>query len=128
MNIFDTPRYQSNPSDLFFDHFVLDVIGALPAGTSERLDAALETSSGGWRQKTKEIVNLSDTIEIAILDLWYRNSEVLRDRGEIYEPYHFAVNFVDNYFADESQVDQWHGNALAAARERVRLAKARAEV
>ena len=128
MNVFDTPRYKENPSDFFFDHFVMDVIGALPAGMSENLDSFLETTDGGWRRRTKEIVNLSDTIEIAILDLWYRNSAILRARGERYDPYHFAVNFVDNYFADDSQIDQWPGNALAAAKERIRLAMAGAEV
>jgi hypothetical protein len=126
MNIFENPRYKSNPSDLFFDHLVLDVIGHLPTEMLGRLDAALETSAGGWRHKTKEIVNLSDTIEIAILDLWYRNSAILATRGETYEPYQFAVDFVDNYFADDSQIDQWHGNALAAAKERIRLARAEA--
>ncbi|WP_207780944.1 hypothetical protein, partial [Cognatiluteimonas telluris] len=126
MNIFEYPRYQSNSSDLFFDHFVLDVIGHLPLSMSGRLDAALETTDGNWRQKTKELVNLSATIEIAILDLWYRNSAILAARGESYEPYHFAVNFVDNYFADDSQIDQWHGNSLEAAKERIRLARAEA--
>lgn len=123
MNIFDIPRYKENPSDIFFDHFVMDVIGMLPPGMSEKLDAALSTSEGNWRQKTKETVNLSDTIEIAILDLWYRNSAVLEARGEFYDPYHFAVNFVDAYFADDSQVDVWPGNSLEAAQRRVREAQ-----
>jgi hypothetical protein len=123
MSIFDIPRYKENPSDIFFDHFVMDVIGMLPPEMSDKLDTALSTSGGNWRQKTKELINLSGTIEIAILDLWYRNSAALEARGELYDPYHFAVNFVDAYFADDSQVDVWPGNALEAAKSRIREAQ-----
>ena len=125
MSIFDTPRYKENPSDIFFDHFVMDVIGLLPPGMSENLDAAISTSGGAWRHKTKQLINLSDTIEIAILDLWYRNSAILESRGELYDPYHFAVNFVDAYFAENSQVDQWPGNALEVAKSHIREAQQR---
>ena len=113
-------RYQENPIYYFFEGFVMATIGHLSEEMEDKYNRLLDTKGQLWKQKVKEMINLSETIEIAILDLWYRNYEILRNRGEDYEPHHYAINFVDNYFTEDSLVDVWNGNALNEAKERIR--------
>jgi hypothetical protein len=72
-----------------------------------------------WRATTKVNLTLSDTIEIAILDLWYRNREIARAQGVELDPRSFSVHFVDYYYKDDSKVDQWGPGALEDAKVRI---------
>jgi hypothetical protein len=112
-------RYEENPVYYFFDGFVVATIGELPQSMEDKYNSLLNTEGDTWKSKVKEMLNLSETIEIAILDLWYRNSEILSKRGEVYEPVHFAINFVENYYKENSQIDVWEGNALDLAKQRI---------
>ncbi|MDJ0652933.1 MAG: hypothetical protein QNJ40_02185 [Xanthomonadales bacterium] len=76
--------------------------------------------SGTWKQFVSDSLNLSDTIEVAIWDLWIRNSQNARKDGWSYHPWHFAQNFLDNYFAEGSEVDVWVGDALESAKSRIK--------
>ena len=78
-----------------------------------------EAHGGDWQQYVVKTSHLSDTIEVAIWDLWIRNSANARAKGWEYHPWHYAQNFADNFFAEGSRVDVWEGNALKEARKRI---------
>jgi hypothetical protein len=65
------------------------------------------------------MLNLSETIDIAILDLWHRNRQQALDQGWDYHPWHYAQNFRTNYAAEGSRVDVWEGDALVQAKARI---------
>ncbi len=116
-SIFEIPRYKENPIYLFFEAYILDTIGKRPPEMDlDDMDVAgmfdLKEPMG-WKDAVKVVLNLSDTIDTAILDLWYRN------RKHYDDPRHFAINFVDEYYRDNSLVDVWPPGALDAAKERI---------
>ena len=121
------PYYRcERPADLLFEFYIVDVIGALPRSTDQAIVAflaqlpALRTStSGDWRRWVRETFRLSSTIDVAILDLWYRNSANASTDGSSYHPWHYAKDFTQKYFAEGSRIDVWEGNALEEARKRV---------
>lgn len=121
----DSKEY--SPTDIFFENFILDTIGHLPKEKSEQirqidLASIFKTDSTDWKEITKEVLHLSDTVEIAILDLWYKNQSVLKVQGEEYQPLDFAKDFISNYFKEDSQVDIWEGDNLEQAKERIKQA------
>jgi hypothetical protein len=118
-------RYIDNPVFIFFENFILDTIGYLPKEKIEiikQMDLAsvFKTEQKDWKEIVKEVLGLSDTIEIAILDLWYKNKAILKEQGMDYEPVQYAKDFVDNYLKEGSLVDVWEGDNLAQAKERIK--------
>jgi hypothetical protein len=116
------------PIDALFATYVLDVIGHLTPekdrgveSMAPELQRALRTTASTWRGIVAEALHLSDTIDVAILDLWYRNSDIVRDRGDSLAPEVYARMFVEQYSKEGSQVDVWEGNALERAKERIAL-------
>jgi len=121
-SIFDDPRYRENPVYLFFEDFVLDVIGKLPPEKQQRMEGMdlkriFKTEASEWHAALRETLALSATIDIAILDLWIRNRHLYPDDMKGY--YAFAQDFTDHFMADGSKVDVWPEGALEAARERI---------
>lgn len=117
-------RYRRSPINIFFEALILDVLGKLPrereaAIESMKLQQVLGTTAVTWREAVRETLSLSNTIDIAILDLWYVNSEAARKSGVDYEPEHFARDFADKYFEEGSRVDVWPGDALQQAKFRI---------
>lgn len=118
---------EDRPIELFFEFFVVDVLEALPAATSKAVSefaAQFPTafnSAPDWRAGVKEALNLSQTIEVAILDLWYINRKKAVLDGWSYHPWHYAMNFVEKYFEEGSKVDVWEGDALELAKSRIAL-------
>jgi len=118
------PYYdEERPLDLFFELLIIDVLGYLPEQTKSVIEefskehpTFFESANGNWREYVIKTLELSNTIDIAILDLWYRNSNNAKNSGWEYHPWHYAMNFIDNYFADDSKVDVWEGNALEEAK------------
>lgn len=81
------------------------------------------TKASEWRSVIEETLHLSDTIDIAILDLWYRNREHFKtDAGE-YDPVWFSQILTDEYMKDGSQVDVWSEGSLESAKERIKHAQ-----
>jgi hypothetical protein len=118
---------EERPLDLFFELFIIDVTGNLPQKTKEIINQFsqkhpkfFEETKGNWLEFVKLKLNLSNTIEVAILDLWYRNSENAKKAGWVYHPWHYAMNFSENYLAEGSKIDIWEGNQLEMAKERIR--------
>ncbi|MDB4950724.1 MAG: hypothetical protein JWM27_3373 [Gemmatimonadetes bacterium] len=119
-------RNAGKPVNLLLESYVLDLIGHLPADKSEglaqmapKLRQALSTQAREWRGMLRETLHLSDTFEVAVLDLWIRNGEIAATAGSLLDPEDFAEMFVEQYSVDGSRVDVWPGNSLALARERI---------
>ncbi|HSQ18498.1 MAG TPA: hypothetical protein VLM83_12415 [Anaerolineales bacterium] len=117
---------QKRPLNFFFEMYIVNVIERLPQETiaaladfSARHPTFFAAHGGDWRQYLVKESRLSDTIDIAIWDLWIRNSVNARRDGWEYHPWHYAQNFVENYLAEGSKVDVWEGNALEEAKKRI---------
>ncbi len=124
MSFLEIPRYRASPVDFFFEQYILDVLGELPVATSHKIQAMdlkkiFKTRSNDWRQSVREVLHLSETIDIAILDLWYRNQDIARAKMVKYAPQQFAMDFVDEYMKEGSRVDVWAPGALVAAKARI---------
>ena len=121
------PYYRDHrPLDYFFELYIVDVIHELPEATSLAIEefstkypTFFEKYNGDWRKYVVEESHLSETIEIAIWDLWIRNSANAKREGWEYHPWHYAQNFAANYLAENSQVDVWKGDALDKAKQRI---------
>lgn len=124
MSFLENPRYRASPVDFFFEQYILDVLGELPVARSREIQAMnlqqiFKTRSNDWHHSVREVLHLSDTIDIAILDLWYRNQDIARAQKTKYAPQQFAMDFVDEYMKEGSRVDVWAPGALDAAKARI---------
>jgi hypothetical protein len=133
MKFLENPRYKANPVDFFFENYILDVVGQLASDKAQAIQAMnlqkiFKTKSNEWRESVRETLHLSNTIDIAILDLWYRNQEIALAQGTSYSAPQFAMNFVDEYMKDGSRVDVWPPGALAAAEKRISNQQAKASL
>ena len=113
------------PIDTFFQLFILDTIQKLPAEKKEilkkiDLDKVFSTDFNDWKKTIKKVLNLSDTIEIAIKDLWLRNSEIAKNDGTELNSDRFADLFIENYYIENSKVDIWESESdLNSAKKRI---------
>jgi len=117
-------RYSDSPMDLFFESLILDTIGVLPSEKNTEFNAlnlheTFKVDPMDWKLITKKVLDLSDTIEIAILDLWIRNRDIATGQNIKYEPSQFAIGFVENYYKEDSKVDVWEGDNLEQAKRRI---------
>ena len=124
--VLDQPRYKENPIYLFFEELILDVLGRVSAERSAsiqemNLQKIFSTQASEWKAVIRETLHLSETFEIAVLDLWIRNREHYEETAEGYHA--FAQDFADKYMVDDSKVDVWPDGALAVAKERIQKFK-----
>jgi hypothetical protein len=117
--LLEHPRYRDNPVYYFVERLVIDTIERLPVELQDEIAETIRTDRDGWRGKVKELATLSDTFEVAVLDLWYRNAAIVTEQGDTLSVHDFALLFVDNYFLDDSQIDVWGPGALEAAKSRI---------
>lgn len=124
-------HHQKRWLDLFFEFLVLDVIGQLPTATQEAIAAMIAKHSvffadtaGDWRTGTRKALHLSETIDTAILDLWFGKSAEASAGGWLYHPWSFARDFHQQFLADGSRVDVWEGDAFDLAKARIAVAQA----
>ena len=87
------------------------------------LAARFKTEPKDWRLVIKQVLNLSDTIEIAILDLWYTHQELAKLQRIEYHSNQFAMEFVDNFLKEDGRIDIWPGDSLIRAKERIQRLK-----
>lgn len=65
------------------------------------------------------MLQLSNTIEVAIQNSWVSRLSENGDSDENLDADVFAKEFADQYFAQDSQVDVWAEGALEQAKERI---------
>src|SRR6185436_12476260 len=116
----ENSRNAENPMRTLFANFVLATIDMLPREKFEilaslNLAARFNIEPKDWRLVIKQVLHLSDTIEIAILDLWYTNQDIAALRNTKYHPNQFAIDFVENYFKEDSLIDIWTDDSLKRA-------------
>ncbi|MFK8038926.1 MAG: hypothetical protein AB8B74_11585 [Crocinitomicaceae bacterium] len=111
--------------DIFFKAFILDTLKQLPTEKNEliknmNLDKVFSTDFNDWKKTIKKVLNLSDKMEIAIIDLWLRNSEISRNSGTELTADQFADLFIENYYTENSKVDVWESESdLNNAKKRI---------
>lgn len=121
-------RYKVAPIKRFVDTYVLDVVGALSPEASSAmghvdLQRIFNTMAADWRGALRETLDLSETFDIAILDLWYRWVDATAAEGRTPSPQEFAAGFTDNYFVEGSKIDVWTPESLEAAKARIASAR-----
>ena len=114
----DDPRYRENPIYLFLELYVVSVLGRLPEEESDWVDSlnlheVFETEATEWREVVEEVLDLSDTIDVAIWHSWVRNEGNYYDTYDGYAAY--AQDFTDDYMEDDSDVDVWTKASYADA-------------
>ena len=120
------PYYRAErPLDFFFEMFVCSVLDQMPAPTVAALKSFEAKHSGifggrPWERFVRETLHLSETIDVAIWDLWLRNLHAYRDSDGRYQVREYARDFLENYVQDGSRVDVWTPETLADAKTRIR--------
>ncbi|APY06848.1 hypothetical protein BWZ20_00600 [Winogradskyella sp. J14-2] len=111
--------------NVFFKAFILDTLKELPTEKSDlignmNLDNVFSTDFNDWKKTIKKVLNLSDTIEIAIKDLWLRNSEIAKNDGTELNADKFSDLFIENYYVENSKVVIWESESdLNNAKKRI---------
>jgi len=118
-SILEHPRYKENLSDFFFEMLIVDTIAPLDPEAIAWVAEILKCGADSWRAKVRARLTLADTIDVAILDLWYRNREIAQTQGIDLDVQSFSIHFVDNYYKEESAVDHWGPGALEDAKARI---------
>ena len=114
-------RSSEKPMGRLLAFLVMDILEALPDEQDARLESmnlyqAFGLPPCNWRQAVISALHLQETFPIAVLDLWYKNSDIALAKGQSYPAQEFALNFVDKYNAEDSKVDYWPPGSLEQAR------------
>jgi len=122
MDLLQDPRYQDTPVYLFFEKYILNIVGYLADDKREilediNLQEIFNTRSSAWRDAVKEVLHLSDTIDIAILYQWHLYIEQAQNEDQEADPDAFSRNFVDAYFREDSGIDVWTEETLRNAEQ-----------
>jgi len=122
MNVFNEPRYAEAPIKLFFENYVLHVLRLLPEDVSEQIQAldlknVLGTKSSEWFHAVPEALSLSQTMEVAIWDMWIKTKESYICAQQDFSQ--FAIDFTDSYLMENTKIDKWTNDSYKAAAHRV---------
>ena len=130
MRLLSSYYQQRRPMDFFFEMFILDVLQQLPQSSKMALEefsvrhrTFFLDHGGSWPKAVIASLHLSDTIDVAIWDLWLKNLENARQKEWTFHPREYAANFVENYLKDHSKIDVWTEESLAQARLRMQQAQ-----
>ena len=121
MDLLQDPRYKDTPVYLFFEKYIMDVIGELPDDKIEilkniNLQHVFGTKAVDWRDVVEEVLHLSPTINIAILEQWYKQKVTTNLHNTQIDPTQFSRDFVDQYFEEHNSLDKWTEETLAEAK------------
>jgi hypothetical protein len=95
-------RYQGRPLLIVLENYILDCIGKLPPGGSEKLSQMMQKALGGgqdWKQTLREMLHLDPALDQELRDLWTKNEALARKDGIELHPVQFAKMVVDENFA-----------------------------
>ena len=79
------------------------------------LQHVFKTRASYWLAVVVEVMELSDTIEVTILDRWMRTRDKFLEHGQRYDLVAFAQDFTDLYTAEGSAIDTWNREAFVEA-------------
>ncbi len=121
MDLLQDARYQKTPVYLFFEKYILDIIGELSEDKEAilqqiNLQATFNTKQSAWKDVIREVLHLSSTIDIAILYQWYKTLEEHQAQGTNADSDIFCKKFVDAYFEESSAIDVWTEETLSTAK------------
>ncbi len=114
-------EYYPNYMDALFKQYIKHTLGALPKDKYEGLNElklyrTFKMPECDWKEVIAKVLNLSETIDIAIWDLWIK----FEKRGYDYSVGEFAEDFIVHYYKDESKIDVWRDNEqLEMAKQRI---------
>jgi len=119
MDLLQDPRYKDTPVYLFFEKYILNVIGELPSDKQDilqniNLQEIFSTHATNWRDVVREVLHLSSTIDIAIMYQWHLYREKKQDEADAAT---FSQQFVDDYFLENSNIDVWTEESLMQAKQ-----------
>ena len=122
MDLLQDPRYKDTPVYLFFEKYILNVIGCLAADKQDilkniNLQEIFNTRSTNWQDVVCEVLHLSSTIDIAIMYQWHLYLEKMQDTAEEVDAVKFSKQFVDDYFSEDSDIDIWTDESLMQAKK-----------
>jgi len=121
MDLLQDARYQKTPVYLFFEKYILDVIGELSNDKETvlqqiNLQATFNTKQSAWKDVIREVLHLSSTIDTAILFQWYKTVEEHQIQSTSADSDIFCKRFVNDYFKENSNIDVWTDDTLSAAK------------
>ena len=96
-------RYQGRPLLVVLENYVLDCIGKLPPGGSERLSTLMQQALGGgpdWKKTLRDMLHLDPSLDGELRELWTKNEALARQQGIELHPVQFAKMVVDENFAE----------------------------
>ena len=96
-------RYQGRPLLVVLENYVLDCIGKLPPGSSDRLTQMMQQVFGGgpdWKQTLRQTLQLDPSMDEELRKLWTKNEALARAEGIELHPVQFAKMVVDENFAE----------------------------
>ncbi|MDH5257075.1 MAG: hypothetical protein OEX07_03675 [Gammaproteobacteria bacterium] len=122
MDLLQEPRYKDTPVYLFFEKYILNVIGCLPEDKQDilqniNLQEIFNSQSSNWRNVVREVLHLSSTIDLAIMYQWHLYLDNAQSHGLELDPIAFSQLFVDEYFSDNSSIDVWTEETLMDAKQ-----------
>ena len=96
-------RYAGRPLLRLLDNYVLDIIGALPAGNSDVLlrvvrSAFPNTAGETWQEILENELHIGSSLRPKIHSLWVGYQEHTASQGEVARPEQFTGSFVDENF------------------------------
>lgn len=102
----------NSPMGKLFICLILDSIKELPEKdlnfiNKMDLKKVFQTDIDNWKTIIKQVLNLSSTIEIAIKDLWLKNSKMGYENYDRLSPHTFACLFIEQYYKEDSNIDKW---------------------
>lgn len=121
----DEKRYEENPSFLFFEYYILNTIGLISKEKYDEINnleinQMFGTEKKEWTEIVIEVFKLSNTIDFAILDLWFINRANLLKQNIEYSPLEYSINFVDEYYKKDSKIDKWTEESIKMAALRIK--------
>ncbi len=105
--------------------YILNELGELDSQEQQNLNElklykVFKRSEEDWTVTVKSALDLSSTIDIAIWHLWIKNSNIAKQQNIEYTKADFALDFIDNYYAEDSKVDVWTAEQLKSAEELIK--------
>ena len=119
------PQFRNSPMYKLFFCFILDTLKELPKEQIKKIEAmniqkAFNLETSDWREVIKHSMHLSDTIEIAIQDLWLKNSKTSYEKKIELGSNEFTALFIENFLREDSEIDIWKDEeSLLQAKKRI---------